>query len=305
MGTSTLMYKKLLISFLLLILVVLSSMSIVDKISSNQLDRAFTRAVSVFAIARGLNGVISVVQGTEVYATPAGVGVNFAVGQIVDPMNDMVERFSWVMLMSSVSLGVQEIVLHLGQTQPVRLLFALSVLFLLLMLWVSKLWHAQSFNFIFKFLVVFLFLRFAVPMVVLANQGIYAYALEPRYLEAKAALELSSTQIEEIVSEVRSSKHSQIEVQERSFKEGFFETLEYFNIKKHYQNLSKKFQHQLQTLEEKFEHAIAYILTLITIFIVESIILPLLVLWGFLKLFRGFLHSDMAGYIEKETTKNT
>lgn len=298
------MYKKLLISFLLLILVIVSSVSIVDKISSGQLDRAFTRAVTVFAIARGLNGVISVVQGTEVYATPAGVGVNFAVGQIVDPMNDMVERFSWVMLMSSVSLGVQEIVLHLGQTEPVRLLFAISALFLLLMLWVPKLWHAQSFNFIFKFLVVFLFLRFAVPMIVLVNQGIYAYALEPKYLEAKAALELSSTQIEGIVSEVQVSKEKQIEVQERSFMEAFTEKFEYLNIKKYYEDLSQKFHDQLQNLEEKFDHAIAYILTLITIFIVESILLPLLVLWAFLKLFRGFLRSDMAGYIEKNTIKN-
>jgi hypothetical protein len=147
-------------------------------------------------------------------------------------------------------------------------------------------------------------LRFAVPMIVLVNQGIYAYALEPRYQEAKAALELSSTQIEGIVSEVRSSKHSQIEAQERSVKEGFFETLEYFNIKKYYQNLSKKFQNQLQALEEKFDHAIAYILSLITIFIVESIMLPLLVLWAFLKLFRGFLWHDAARFVEKETTKN-
>lgn len=299
------MYKKLLISLLLLVLVLLSSISIVDKISSHQLDRAFTRAVAVFAIARGLNGVISVVQGTEIYATPAGVGVNFAVGQIVDPMNDMVERFSWVMLMSSVSLGVQEIVLHLGQTPPVRLVFAMSALFLLLMLWVPRLWHAQSFNFIFKFLLVFFFLRFAVPMVVLANQGIYAYALEPKYLEAKAALELSSTQIEKLVSEAQASKVSQIETQERSLKEGFFETLEVFNIKKHYQNLSKKFQNQLHELKEKFDHAIAYILTLITIFIVESIVLPLLVLWGFLKLFRAFLRSDAAQFIQNQIIKTT
>ncbi len=294
------MYKKLLISLLLLVLVVLSSANVVDRVSSNQLDRAFTRAVSVFAIARGLNGLISVVQGTEVYATPAGVGVNFALGQIVDPMNDMVERFSWVMLMSSVSLGVQEIVLYLGQTQPVKLIFALSALFLMLLLWVPKLWHAQSFNFVFKFLVVFLFLRFAVPMIVLVNQSIYAYALEPRYQEAKAALELSSNQIEGIVSEVQTNKEKQTEVQERSFIETFNEKLDYLNIKKHYQNLNKKFKDQLQNLEKKFDHAIAYILTLITIFIVESILLPLLVLWAFIKLFRGFLQSDMAQFVEKK-----
>jgi hypothetical protein len=32
--------------------------------------------------------------------------------------------------------------------------------------------------------------------------------------------------------------------------------------------------------------------------------LPLLVLWAFLKLFRGFLWHDAARFVEKETTKN-
>jgi hypothetical protein len=295
------MYKKIILSLFLIALVVVSSIKVVDHVSTEQLDKAFSRSVTVFAIARGLNGVISVVQGTEVYATPAGVGVNFAVGQIVDPMNDMVERFSWVMLLSSVSLGVQEIMMRLGQTGPVQLLLAISALFLIAMLWIPKLWHAHSFNFIFKSFVIFSFLRFAVPLIILFTEGIYTYALEPKYEEAKTALIFSNQEIKGIISDVQNNQRRQIKVHEyheRTFMQKaqkyFDETIESLDLKKQLESLQKRFEHLLDTLESKFNHAIDYILTLITVFIVQSVLLPLFLLWVFLKLFRGFIGTDFA-----------
>lgn len=295
------MYKKIIFSIFLIALVFISSIKVVDNISTEQLDKAFSRSVTVFAIARGLNGVISVVQGTEVYATPAGVGVNFAVGQIVDPMNDMVERFSWVMLLSSVSLGVQEIMMRLGQTQPVQLLLGISALFLIAMLWIPKLWHVHSFNFIFKSLIIFSFLRFAVPLIILLSEGIYTYALEPRYEEAKTALVFSNQEIKGIISDVQNNQRRQIKVHqynERTFMQKaqkyFDDTIESLDLKKQLDSLQKRFEHLLDTLQSKFNHAIDYILTLITIFIVQSVLLPLFLLWAFLKLFREFIRTDFA-----------
>ena len=298
------MYKKIFISFLLISLVFVSSTQVIDKFSSTQLDKAFTRSVTVFAIARGLNGLISVVQGTEVYATPAGVGVNFAVGQIVDPMNDMVERFSWVMLISSVSLGVQEIMLHLGQTMAVQVLLAISVLLMLAMLWERRLWHAQTFNIIFKSVSVFVFLRFVVPLLILCNEGVYTYVLEPKYEESKAALIFSNDEIKGIVNEVQFNQQKQVHVQK--FQENslmvkaqnyFNETIQTLNVKKQLQDLRIKFKRLLNNLESKFDHAIDYILVLITIFIVENLLLPISALWVFYRLFRKFLDTDISAYI--------
>ncbi len=61
----------------------------VDRSGESQLDVAFTRALIGFGIARTLNGVISVAQGTEFAGQPAGIGVNFAPGEILDPVNAM------------------------------------------------------------------------------------------------------------------------------------------------------------------------------------------------------------------------
>jgi len=282
------MNRKILISLTLVALLFVSSIKFVDKVGSEQLDRAFARSVAIFAIARGLNGLISVVQGTEVYATPAGVGVNFAVGEIVDPINDMVERFSWVMLMSSVSLGVQEIMLSLGQTEAVQALLAVSSLFVLMMLWIPKLWHAESFNLIFKSLVVFMFLRFVIPLLVLFNEGVFTYVLEPKYEAAKTSLEYTQKEAEVIVDEV----HSGNKRDEQSW-------MDSLNVKKQIAGFRFEMQRLWENLKNKFDHAIEYMLTLITIFIVETVLLHLLALWGFLMLFKTFLDCDAASFFSQ------
>jgi len=287
------MYKKLFISFLLIVMVQLSFIKVIDKSSSEQLDRAFTRSLSVFAIVRSLNGLISVAQGTEVYATPAGVGVNFAVGQIVDPMNDMLERFSWIMLLSSVSLGVQEILLHFGQTELVQGLLGVSVLILLALLWIPKLWHKEGFNLIFKSFIIFSFLRFLVPLIVLINEGVYEYGLQEQYEKAKGSLEVTQMQTEIIVQKVRQTRQDH----ESSW-------LESLNVKQQVEEFRVKMKTLWINLKNKFSHAIDYMLSLISIFIVQSILLPLLSLWLFFKLFRKLISTDIAGIIENKTTKN-
>ena len=283
------MYKKLLISLFLITLVQLSFIKVIDYNSSEQLDRAFTRSLSVFAIARSLNGLISVLQGTEVYATPAGVGVNFAVGQILDPMNDMLERFSWVMLMSTVSLGIQEIVLHFAQTPFVQGLLSLSVIGLLFMLWIPKLWHRSSFNLIFKSFIVFSFVRFLVPLIVLINEGVYTYGLEEQYEKAKNSLEITQTQTEVLVHQIR-----QNQAQQNS------SWLDSLNVNQQVQTFKLKMQNIWTNLKNKFNSAIDYMLSLIAIFIVQSVLLPLLSLWLFIRLFQDFMRRDIAELFEKK-----
>ena len=80
-----------------------------DAPAMQQVDAGLKRALVSFATARLLNGVISVAQGTEASVQPFGVGVTFAPGQILDPVNDLVEQFSHLMLAASVAFGVQKV----------------------------------------------------------------------------------------------------------------------------------------------------------------------------------------------------
>lgn len=279
------------ISLILVALVQLSFVNVVDKASSEQLDKAFVRSIAVFALARSLNGLISVVQGTEIYATPAGVGVNFAVGQILDPMNDMVEQFSWIMLMSTVSLGIQKILLDFGQTPIVQGLLGLSVLLLLFVLWIPRFWHKGGFNLLFKSFVIVAFVRFLVPFIVLINENVYEYGLKERYENAKQSLEVTQTQTEAIVHQVRQSQQH---------KSSWIDSL---NVTQQIEDFRIKMETLWLSLKNKFNNAIDYMIALIAIFIVQSVLLPLLYLWLFLKLFRNFMAADIATMIETKIIK--
>jgi hypothetical protein len=242
-----------------------------------------TRSLTTFAVARGLNGLVSVIQGTEVNVSPAGVGATFAPGQLLDPVNDMVERFSWVMLMSSVSIGVQEVMLHLGKTTLFKVLFAVVTLLVLLQLWLPKVelpWRVET---SFKVLVVLAVLRFSVPMLVMMNETVYMYVLEPKYEQSFSEVSKTSEEVKVMIEEVQ--------IRERRMeKESSF--LDSFNVSKKYEDYKLELKQSVDRFIEKFNEVMESIIRLITVFIINSIIIPLGALWLFIYGLGAFLRRD-------------
>ncbi len=239
--------------------------------------------MTTFAVARGLNGLVSVIQGTEVNVSPAGVGATFAPGQLLDPVNDMVERFSWVMLMSSVSIGVQEAMLHLGKTTLFKVLFAVVTLLVLLQLWLQKVelpWRVET---SFKVLVVLAVLRFSVPTLVMMNEAVYMYVLEPKYEQSFSEVSKTSEEVKVMIEEVQ--------IRERRIeKESSF--MDSFNVSKKYENYKLELKQSVDRFIEIFNDVMESIIRLITVFIINSIIIPLASLWLFVYGLGAFLRRD-------------
>lgn len=171
-----------------------------------EIDAAFRRALLGYAIARGLNGVISVAQGTEVAVQPAGVGLNFTPGEILDPINDLVERFSWIMMLASSSLGIQHVLLSMSGWWGLAVAIGVAG-----GLWAGiGLWRdrrkpsamsqpvvnaAHVAGRVFLFLLV---LRFMMPAIALVNERVYATFLADDYISASAELREATEAIGEI-----------------------------------------------------------------------------------------------------------
>ncbi len=264
------MFKKIALSFIIILFVGVSLSETLDTKSSEQLDQALVRSLSTFAVARALNGLVSVVQGTEVNLSPAGIGVTFAPGQLLDPVNDMVERFSWVMLMSSVSIGVQEVMLHFGRTTLFKLLFTAVTLLFLLQLWSSKPFLPWRLEATLKVVIVLIVLRFSVPVLVMMNEAVYTYMLAPTYEEAFGEVSKTSDEVELIIEEAQVTQ-TQIE-KDDSF-------LESLNVSKRYENYKRELKRSVDAFVEKFNEAMESIIRLITVFVINSIVIPLAGLW--------------------------
>ena len=266
------MFKKIALSFIIVLFVGISLSETLDTKSSEQLDQALVRSLSTFAVARALNGLVSVVQGTEVNLSPAGIGVTFAPGELLDPVNDMVERFSWVMLMSSVSIGVQEVMLHFGKTTLFKLLFTTVTLLFLLQLWSSKPLLPWRLEATMKVVIVLAVLRFSVPVLVMMNEAVYTYMLAPTYEQAFGEVSKTSDEVEAIIEEAQ-LKEEQVEKED-----SFIASL---NVSKKYENYKRSLKRSVDAFVEKFNEAMESIIRLITVFIINSIVIPLAGLWLF------------------------
>lgn len=190
-----------------LLSVLLALLPTTDSIGQSHVDTAFKRALVGYALARGLNGVISVAQGTEVAIQPAGVGVNFTPGQILDPVNDLVERFSWIMMLASSSLGIQKVLLSMSAWNGLLVAVTLTGLLLLLSLFWRRL---SSIRWVLQRLFLFvLLLRFMMPVFIVANDWMYRTFLEEDYRVAAASLELAQRSIGDINEEVMAERTSE------------------------------------------------------------------------------------------------
>ncbi len=181
---------------------VFALLPVTDTIGREHVDASFKRALAAAAIARGLNGVISVAQGTELAIQPAGVGVNFTPGEILDPINDLVERFSWIMLLASSSLGVQKVLLNMSAWNG--LLLGLVVVALLL---IGSHFFTQSERaktVLARLFLFLLLLRFMMPLITIANEMVYRTFLKTDYVESSAELRSARDAIGEINNEVSS-----------------------------------------------------------------------------------------------------
>jgi len=265
---------QLLLAFCLAFLLsVLAVFDTVDTPSERYLEQSLQRALIAFGTARALNGVISVAQGTELSLEPAGVGVNFAPGEILDPINDLIERFSWVMLAASSSLGVQKLMLSIGSWWPVTALLLGCLLAAVWGLWRGT-WQQPWFRRIVgRLLLLSLVLRFAVPLMSIGGEIIYQQFLSPQYEEASAKLEETRVEVDLLNSSLKAESEE---------KQGLFSRLGSFATE------VGDWRENLDEYQAAAESATRSALDLIVIFVFQTAVLPLLFGWWLLTWVKGW-----------------
>jgi len=270
---------------LLSLALVLSSFTSVDRYAKADFEMLFQRALVTFALARTLNGLISAVQGTEIALQPAGVGVTLTPGEILDPVNDLVERFSWIMLGATLSLGVQQVLLDIGQWWGMRVLVAVCGL---LWLWSilrcampGRRFPAGIEPALMRAFLILLFLRFAVPMVLIANEAVFELFLQPRYLESTEVIESAGADIEKAGTDNADGgtpPGGLIDMLERAYDS----TRESLNL-----------SHRVEYIRQRAADVIEHLIQLSVVFILQTALLPLAFLWVLVHLLKILMHRSV------------
>ena len=265
---------KSLITFLAALAIALSFSGWVDQQGQSYTEQGLKRALLTYGVARGLNGVISVAQGTEFAFEPLGVGLTLAPGQILDPVNDLVERFSWVVLASGASLGVQKIMISISSWLWFSLMVSLLLVISVFFIWQKKIVSQKLSIFFYKAAVILFVLRFAIPAIAIINEGLFEVFLAPQYEQAKQSLQYTSNALEQINS------RQPLQASDLSFVE---------KIQQQYQSAvsALDLEQRLAELKEAVADVSESALNMIVVFVMQTLILPLLFLWLTVKLIKA------------------
>lgn len=265
-------WKLWLYPVLAIAVIALAWLGPLDRAAEDQAQAGLKRALATFAAARALNGVISVAQGTEVAVEPAGVGVTFTPGQVLDPVNDLIEQFSTLMLSASVSFGVQSALVAIGGHWLLSLLLSLAVAVALL--W-RQVRHVAAPALVHRALLLLLLLRFAVPLAALGSDAAFRWFLADRYQRSQAALTLSEAEVGTLAAAAAPAADSSVSARLQRWWDSAGDT---FDVSK-----------RLDALKAAATQVTENVVELIVVFLLQTLIVPTLLMWGLWRIALGLL----------------
>jgi hypothetical protein len=249
------------------LLVVIAWYPGLESAASQRMDSGLKRALVSFASARALNAVIALAQGTEVAAQPLGIGVTLKVGQVLEPVNRLAEHFGNVMLFAAVAFGIEKTLLLVGGWWAVSLALSAAVITL-----GAYQWKGSAPRWLCRFTLLLLLVRFAIPVSTIGADFLFHQFMAPHYEASQKAVESTSVQIDTLASATTEG------ASDRTLPQRIREA-----VTAPVKELRKKYE----ALANATGEMTSRIVDLIAIFILQTLIFPLLLLWMMFLAFRA------------------
>jgi hypothetical protein len=244
----------------------------VDDHAEAYLDEALLAGGAVYATARSINALVSVIQGTEV--NPPFLTVS--VGEALDPLNDLIERFSAVLLMALGSLAAQKILLTIFSTAGFSIVLALLTLALVIC---SPLSGSRWFGGTLRVFILLVFTRFSLGVIVLVSGIVDTQFLQ----EPEAANHAEMRALQDQLSAVRSSATAQAENPDSSLWARGAALMS-----------PSRIGNAIDGLEASAQSAISSTVSLLASMLLKTLLIPLLLFWVVLQAGRATLRKLVA-----------
>ena len=162
-------------------------MPVLDKTADAYVRESILKAGVAYATCRVINASVSMVKESKLQLEPGGVGVSLAIGQALDPIDDMTERLSDILVTAIVSLGAQKLVYEMGISLAPPIL-GVILFFLSILIWFSNKRIGLIQKILAQSLFFILIARFCLPVSSAANGFVHAHFFEAQTSEARGAL---------------------------------------------------------------------------------------------------------------------
>jgi hypothetical protein len=246
---------------------------VLDTTTDAYFRESITKAGVAYATCRAINASVSIVKESNLQLEPAGLGLSLAVGQALDPIDDMTERLSEVLVTAITSLGVQKLAYEISVSLALPIL-SIFLFVLTLLSWFEN-DRLQSFQkTITRFALLIVIARICLPISSTANEFVDKKFFADQISDASQELTLGFAELDKL------NDFSLPEI------EGVLGTIE--NSTSFLKRKSIEFNNALVTTVSNMGNIIENLLKLtflyVGIFLIQVIILPLLSFWFLVKI---------------------
>lgn len=255
------------IALALLVAAVLAWSGLLDQTSETWVDGALLSTGAVYATARGINALVSVLQGTEMNV----LVLTLSVGELLDPVNDLIERFSALLLLALGSLALQKILLGLVSHTAFNILLTLCALAVL----AARHWGSPGgYRWLTRLCIVTIALRFSLALVVVVNHGVDSIFLQQNEQERHAAVMEFKSELSAVTEQ---ACLEQGDSAESCASKGWWSTT----------RDTLDIRPKIAALEQQVDAFAANLVNLLMSLLLKSILAPLAFLYCLLRLLRG------------------
>lgn len=256
-----------------LFLTPIKTIPILDTKTDEYFSDAITKAGVAYATCRAINASVSVVKDSSLQLEPAGVGVSLAIGQVLDPIDDMTERLSDVLITAITSLGVQKLSYEIGVSLAPQI-SAMFLMILSILMWFENDRVTSLQRITARILILIAVLRFCLPLSSLANDYIYRNYFSEEISKTNNQLSLHSDVFEKL-SDVAIPNASEM-----------WESLGNSTalIKNMAIDLKNALKDSVSSMGGIIENLLKLTFLYVGIFLIQVIILPILIFWLLVKI---------------------
>jgi len=243
-------------------------------------QESITKTGIAYATCRIINASVSIVKDSYLQLEPAGIGISLAVGQALDPIDDMAERLSDVLVTAITSLGVQKLVYEISVALAPPVLAIFILLISILMLFKNE--RLKSFRkVLIKFSLFVMIVRFCLPVSSIANDFIDKHFFSDQVSKARRELAMNSAKIDELNDFSLPKIDGVLGIIGSS---GSF-------IKRKSTELKNSFFNAVSNMGDIIENLLKLTFLYVGMFMIQVVILPLLSFWFLIKIANALFYA--------------
>ncbi|MFT6734984.1 MAG: hypothetical protein ACJAS9_003187 [Polaribacter sp.] len=264
--------SRLFNSFLIIFICCIGVFKVIDEYSHREVNNSIVHGVAAYGTVKALSTAISGLKGVEF---SIGV-VTTRLGEVLEPINEVLVYTSHIIMTALASLGLQKTLLMIMASSLGNALLLTSACVYFITLWVKGALNfkvkAKSF---FYFIV---FIRFSLAVTLGVNAMIDKAFLDPEIDKAVINSQVFTQEIGEIKDAVNEQDIAGVEKNQQE--ESFWDKAK--NMMGDMSDSVINTKNSIKTLPEKFNNYIMDFMNLIALFLLKTIIIPIVFLF-FLK----------------------